>query len=151
MIRGTFLIVGVASLACVAGCGSLKTLSRAQEMDYRIRQDRIRYCEQFSDMYFLLGHDYYQLAKRAEEQKDTARAQDAAQKAEIYLRMHRKLDQTVQEMRLDLEGRKEATRSKAENAKAAPPAPPKTESSPDRPSPSPQAGMPAAELRIPPP
>jgi len=163
MIRRTLLIIWTAGLVCLAGCASLKTLSRAQDMDYRIRQDRIRHYDSISVAYFLLGHDYYQLAKELEERKDTARAGEAAQKAEMYLRMHHQLDQAVQEMRLDLEGRKEAKQGKEEGkqgkeegkqgkeetGKSEPSEPPKPGSAPEPRGPAPELGIPAPELRMP--
>jgi hypothetical protein len=162
MIRRTLPIIWTAGLVCLAGCASLKTLSRAQDMDYRIRQDRIRHYDSISVAYFLLGHDYYQLAKQLEEGKETARAGEAAQKAEMYLRMHHQLDQAVQEMRLDLEGRKEAKQGKEEGkegkeetGKFEPSEPPKPRSAPEPRSapaprgPAPELGIPAPELRMP--
>jgi len=163
MIRRTLLIIWTAGLVCLAGCASLKTLSRAQDMDYRIRQDRIRHYDSISVAYFLLGHDYYQLAKQLEERKDTARAVEAAQKAEMYLRMHHQLDQAVQEMRLDLQGRKEAKQGKEEAkqgkeeakqgkeeaGKPEPSEPPKPGSAPEPRGPAPELAIPAPELRMP--
>ncbi|HBF35156.1 TPA: hypothetical protein DDW35_11410 [Candidatus Sumerlaeota bacterium] len=91
-------------LACLAvGLSGCTHLSRTQELDLRIRVDRINSYSRIAEAYYLLGYECYTIASDAEKHKETARAEDYGKKAKMYKLFYEKMKTSVDDMRKDLE------------------------------------------------
>ena len=59
------------------------------------RVDRLRFLERVSDAYFLVGWEYYTLAKTAEDQGDLKKRREYATKADLYHALCEELKRTA--------------------------------------------------------
>jgi hypothetical protein len=85
--------------ACLTSCADLHTLTQARAIDREIQIDRLKFYEKMRDAYFLLGYEYYTLAKEAEERKDAKRAEEYSRKAALYDLFQKDIKRTADQMR----------------------------------------------------
>ena len=91
-------------LACLAiGLSGCSSYSRNQQLDLRVRVDRINSYSRIAEAYYLLGYECYTIAADAEKRKETARAEDYGKKAKMYKLFYEKMKTSVDDMRKDLE------------------------------------------------
>ena len=106
MIRRSVAMVVVAAAVApfVGGCAHVDALVRADAIEREMRVAHLRFYEKLGDAYFILGYDYYCLAKEAEDSGRLQRAGDYATRAKIYHVFSRDARAAATELRAELEG-----------------------------------------------
>ncbi|MFP4380398.1 MAG: hypothetical protein ACLFUS_07835 [Candidatus Sumerlaeia bacterium] len=97
----SWILILVFCLGATA-CSNLETLQKANRLEREMRVDRLRHFEKISEAYFLIGLEYYTMAKEAEMQGHDAKAKEYAAKAKFYNLFHKDLQKTTDEMRQEL-------------------------------------------------
>jgi hypothetical protein len=101
--RGLSITGGVLLILLLGGCVSIPALTRARNLDREIQLDRLRFYEKISDAYFILGYEYYALAKQAEDEIQPERAREHATKATMYNIFYREMREAAEQLRAELE------------------------------------------------
>jgi len=83
----------------LAGCASLRTLVRAQEIDRQIQADRIRFYDRMGDAYHILAFEYYKLARDAESRNQTEQAKECTARLALYDSFYRSAKKTADDLR----------------------------------------------------
>ena len=105
MVRrsAVFLVLAAIGLA-LAGCAHLDALVNAGSIEREMRVERLKFFEKLGDAYFILGYEYYCLAKEAEDRGQFPRAADYATRAKLYHVFCRDARAAARELRAALEG-----------------------------------------------
>ena len=87
----------------LSGCAQFGALMRADQIEKQSKADRARFLDKVSDAYFLIGYEYFSLAKLAEEENQAEKAGDMATKAGLYNLLSRELKRQAEDLRISLE------------------------------------------------
>jgi hypothetical protein len=80
----------------------METLQRAERLELEMRIDRIVHLERIGEAYFLVGLEYFTMARDAEARGDAEKAREYAAKAKFYSAFHKDLRSVSQRMRDEL-------------------------------------------------
>lgn len=84
VLRRVAIVALAVVLIGLGGCARWNALMRADEIEREAKAGEARALQRQGDAYFLIGMEYYSLARAAEKAGDTARAKDCATKASLY-------------------------------------------------------------------
>lgn len=84
------------------GCSHMEALRDAHHLERKMRVDRLRHFEKIADAYFLIGLEYYKLAKNAQKAGDQEKAAEYAGRSKFYNLFYRDLKEMTETMRLEM-------------------------------------------------
>jgi hypothetical protein len=91
------------SALALTGCASMGALSRADRIEREAKKDRLVFYERLSDAYFILGYEYFSLAKEAEARGEKSRFDDYCTRARLYNVFYRDMKKLAEEARQDMQ------------------------------------------------
>jgi hypothetical protein len=123
-VWGRVAIVALAVLLLgVGGCARWDALMRADQIEREAKAGEARALKRQSEEYFLIGMEYFSLARTAEKAGDAVRAKDCATKASLYNTLAKGLAREAEEARMEPASASAPATPRANGPAAAPPSP----------------------------
>ena len=100
VLRRATIVALAGAMLGLGGCAHWNALMQADRIEREARAGEVRALHRQSDAYFLIGMEYYNLARAAEKAGEGARAKDCATKAGLYNALAKSLAREAEEARM---------------------------------------------------
>ena len=97
--RHIIVFLSVLLILGFAGCARISFFQNYQKAAQHFREDVLNFYDTASDAYFILGYEYYELAKDFEKKGDTQQAAYYRHKATLYYNISKDLKNAAAQTR----------------------------------------------------